>query len=420
MLKLNKIIPKGIFPSKKEIEKEISLADNISSFIKEKFGLEVRLVGSIAKKTFVKGKNDMDIFVLFDKSVSKDYLRKMGLRVGKEVAKFVNGKARVHYAEHPYTRIEIKGKFIDVVPAYKIGPNERIISAVDRTPLHTDYVISNLHDPREVIKLKWFMKQVGVYGAEIKTHGFSGYLCELLVIKYRSFERILEEASVWEPPVVICVNDSECNTNELKKKFNWHLIVVDPVDPNRNVASPVSLDSMAKFALAARMALSTGKLPRKGRKKVANPIVVKWDIQEENEEIIWSQLESFGVSIKRQLEMNGFKVNDIHWWTDSKKTAELLVDLDVPTLPPVEKAVGPSAFDYKNSDRFIEKHEKVYIESYKLISQKKRKYKDAKSVIKDAVKASPKHLGKRARILSPGQVKNSRVFKLYTNKMWVW
>ena len=31
------------------------------------------------------------------------------------------------------------------------------------------------------------MQGIGVYGAEIKVGGFSGYLCELLVMKYGGF-----------------------------------------------------------------------------------------------------------------------------------------------------------------------------------------------------------------------------------------
>jgi tRNA nucleotidyltransferase (CCA-adding enzyme) len=44
----------------------------------------------------------------------------------------------------------------------------------------------------EVRLLKKFMKGTGVYGAEIKIGGFSGYLCELLILKYRSFAQTIE------------------------------------------------------------------------------------------------------------------------------------------------------------------------------------------------------------------------------------
>ncbi len=415
MDKVEKIVPGSIFPSRSEMEREKRLAKKIISFVNDKFGLEARLVGSIAKGTFIRGKKDMDIFVLFDKGIDKDTLRKEGLRIGKAVASLLKGKARIHYAEHPYTRIELKGRFIDIVPAYKISPGERIISAVDRTPLHTDYVISHLKNPEEVIKLKWFMKKIGVYGAEIRVRGFSGYLCELLVIKYGSFIRVLEEASVWEPPVVICLDD--CDPNYLRKRFNWHLIVIDPVDPNRNVASPVSLESLARFVLAARMFLKTGKLPGKGRKVPERPLVISWSIKEENEEIIWSQLEAFANFLEKQLELNGFKVSDKMWWTDSKRKAEILLDLEVDELPDMKLVKGPSVFDFKNSERFIEKHKRVYISKDRLVSQKKREFKEAKRLVKSLLARSPKHLGKKTRIIKP---ETSYILKEYKKKMWVW
>ncbi|MBS7613865.1 hypothetical protein KEJ48_06465, partial [Candidatus Bathyarchaeota archaeon] len=40
-----------------------------------------------------------------------------------------------------------------------------------------------------------FAKGIGVYGADIKTGGFSGYLCELLIVSYGDFIKTVESAS---------------------------------------------------------------------------------------------------------------------------------------------------------------------------------------------------------------------------------
>jgi tRNA adenylyltransferase (EC 2.7.7.25) len=62
-------------------------------------------------------------------------------------------------------------------------------------------VISNLHREQkdEVRLLKKFMKGIGVYGAEIKVKGFSGYVAELLVYFYDSFRNVLPPRRAGSP-----------------------------------------------------------------------------------------------------------------------------------------------------------------------------------------------------------------------------
>ena len=96
--------------------------------------------------------------------------------------------------------------------------------------------------------LKRFMKSVGTYGSHFKVGGFAGYLCELLIIYYSSFEKVLESASnEWRPGYNIDLMGY--GTSSL---FNEPLIVVDPVDKNRNVAAAVSLQKMSEFVAASR------------------------------------------------------------------------------------------------------------------------------------------------------------------------
>src|SRR5206468_712277 len=87
---------------------------------------------------------------------------------------------------------------------------------------------------------------IGVYGAEAKVLGFSGYLCELLILKYASFRGVLDSSLSWRPGTVIVLEGPPART------FPEPLIVVDPVDPNRNVASAVGIEQLATFVHAAR------------------------------------------------------------------------------------------------------------------------------------------------------------------------
>src|SRR5208337_5425101 len=151
------------------------------------------------------------------------------------------------YAEHPYINAVIDDVDVDLVPCYNVASAERIQSAVDRTPFHTRYItdkINGLID--DVLLLKRFAKAGGIYGSDGMTEGFSGYLCELLVLRYGGFTPLLQAASEWRLHTLIDQEDHGA------KEFSEPLIVIDPVDPRRNVAAAVSLDRMAEFVEIAR------------------------------------------------------------------------------------------------------------------------------------------------------------------------
>ncbi len=406
-----------IKPTAEEEKKDLDLAKRVISILGD-LGLEAVLVGSVAKGTSLRGKKDIDIFILFPRDTPMDELENMGKKAGRIVSSKLGGKLEIHYAQHPYSRIHLGDRIIEIVPAYKVKKGETL-SAVDRTPLHTEYVKSKL-DKRQrddVRLLKWFMKQIGVYGAEIMVHGFSGYLCELLIINYGSFERVLEEASVWDPPIFIDL-EGYYSREEALEMFNHPLVVIDPVDKRRNVASPVSLESLARFVLASRKFIETGKLPKKARISLTgrDTISVVWRIREENEEIVWSQLESFSKRIAKTLESHGFRVVDVSWWTDSKSKAEAIFDLEVSRLPRILERIGPRVFDFENSQRFIEKYKKVYVKEDRLVGERKREFWRAEDLIKKVLEQSPRHLGKDWRI-TRGKTK---ILNIYSKKMWKW
>ncbi len=168
-----------------------SLKSAVDAYIAEHgITAETTFVGSYAKKTFLDG-NDLDLFVMFPKTMPKEDIVDIGLRIGDDVLHGTHA-----YAEHPYSSGKWEGTDVDLVPCYRIEPGDRPITAVDRSPLHTNYVISKMAEQQrdEVRLLKRFMKGIGAYGAEPENRGFSGYLCELLVLKYGTFDGVLEAA----------------------------------------------------------------------------------------------------------------------------------------------------------------------------------------------------------------------------------
>lgn len=396
-----------------ERKKELGLSEDIVNVINS-LGYEAMLVGSIAKNTCLRGDKDLDIFIMFDPKTPRKQLEKKGLEIGKKVAKVFGVRSRTHYAEHPYTRMVIKGYDVDVVPCYKIKKGEKIISAVDRSPLHTKYVLARLRNPDQARLLKHFCKLIGVYGAEVETHGFSGYLCELLVLNYGSFQRVLENAASWEYSERIELIKS-------RKKFREPLVVVDPVDPDRNVAAAVSEQKFCEFIMLAREYLKKKKIPTKvsmlpNRGKL---YVIEWKIGEENEEIIWSQLQRYEKKLVKQLQAKEFNVIDSWNWTDAKTKAQILIEMETWELPKVNDHWGPRIYDRDHIEKFIKKYKKGVVRGNKIVTERKREYPTAKGLLKALLKQPVSHLKrKKYVILEDSKAKKTAVWKEYREKFW--
>lgn|GEM_PF-64178 len=203
------------------------------------------VVGSIAKKTHLRDSLDLDLFLQFPKETPREKLGEWGIDIGKTVLP----AWELRYAEHPYVAGSYKGLEVDIVPCYEIEHSMERISAVDRTPLHTHYVRTHLRKGQrdEVRLLKQFLKGIGAYGAETSIGGFSGYLCELLILRYGSFDRLLAAASLeWTAhSTTIKLVDGA------SPDFDDPLTFIDPVDPNRNVAAALSEYNFELFRRAA-------------------------------------------------------------------------------------------------------------------------------------------------------------------------
>ena len=193
---LTKQILKKITPKKEEHAKVDALSRKLEQKIvaacqSEGINATVRVEGSVAKDTWLSENPDIDVFMRLPTSIPRKNLGDIGLKIAKKAAGDAEQVER--FAEHPYLEIFMDDFRVDIVPCYDAKPGEWQ-SATDRTPYHTDYIKTHLSKELrgEVRLLKKFMQGIGVYGAEIKVGGFSGYLCELLVMNYGSFAKAIE------------------------------------------------------------------------------------------------------------------------------------------------------------------------------------------------------------------------------------
>jgi len=246
-----------VTPKKRERAEMENLAEKLERKVvsaSKDFGVEaeVRVEGSVAKDTWLSREPDIDIFMRVSTTVPRKSLGSICLKIAR---KSTEGSKQIErFAEHPYLEAIVDDTRINIVPCYKVERGEWL-SATDRTPFHTDYVKKHLEKQMkgEVRLLKKFMKGTGVYGAEIKVGGFSGYLCELLILRYKSFVNALKAFAQHKKRIIIDIEGHyEGRENELELLFKEPLVTVDPVDRGRNVASAVQPKKLYTFVAAAR------------------------------------------------------------------------------------------------------------------------------------------------------------------------
>jgi len=203
------------------------------------------VAGSAARGTYLSDRLDIDLFLLFPPELSRDRLREEGLALGRAVL----SDPETRYAEHPYLRGRFEGFNVDAVPGFAITDPSRPLSPVDRTPFHQQY-LSARETPELVAQVrlsKQFFRSLGVYGSESRTEGFSGYLVELLVLRFGSLQGLLGAARSWRIPVRL----EDAGRDPPRLPAEVALILADPVDPHRNVASALSRRNLALLILAA-------------------------------------------------------------------------------------------------------------------------------------------------------------------------
>ena len=321
--------------------------------------VEISVEGSAAKNTWIRGREEVDIFVHFDPSVQKDSMEKEIIGVGFRAIKALGGKPRLMYAEHPYVEGVINGYTVDVVACYRVNP-PNWLSATDRTPYHTRYVLEKLWrgGEDEVRLLKAFMIGCGVYGAEIKVKGFSGYLTELLTIGYGGFLKTLEAVKEWRPPIILDIEEHYPSSEDILKAFpNQSLVVVDPVDRGRNVAAAVSDTRLAELILASKLFLEKPSLnffkPKEAKPSLRELrklmrgrsfLAIFFRIRDERPpDVLWGELKRSEEGVKRGLERLGFHVYRSSSWSDERRCL-ILLELHSTTLPRTTLHKGPPTY----------------------------------------------------------------------------
>lgn len=395
------LILKDIKPTIDETNQISEVSSEIIDFLQnlcddDNLNAKVNLVGSVAKNTALKGKSDIDIFIAFPLETDKYYLKKMGLDLAHKCCENFNSTPEHHFASHPYVTAHINGYEVDIVPCYAIDNGSQIKSAVDRTILHTRYVKANLgkNQENEVLLLKRFMAMTGVYGSEFKTGGFAGYLCELLIINYGTFENTLKKAIHWQYGHSI-----DLESYDTSKNFNDPLIVIDPTDRNRNVGAALRLDKLAEFIQSARNYLFSDNkkdyfypLNRNLNKndiinelelRNSDVIAIKFNIPDIPLDTLHPQLRKTTEALARKLNEDEFNVFKADYWSDEVSDCVILLEMASSNLNDIKINIGPKVFFNKACENFAEKYgrENCYIQNDFLVHTQKRDFNNALSLV---------------------------------------
>src|SRR5207245_2624650 len=246
-------------PSDQETEKMVGLSQAIQREVEDVLassGIQAKVSpqGSFARGTWISQEADLDIFARFPPTMEREeWVEKVFPTLRKYFSRY---RVIERYADHPFLEFHVEGVRVNIVPCYDVKRGEWK-SATDRTPYHTEFMQKHLTPELrlEARLLKKFAKGIGTYSAEIKIGGFSGMLIDTLVLHYQSFMETLRHASSWTKGTLLEIGKPEGIVSPREKDPNVDLVVIDPVDPNRNLAAAVRPDKLWSFVAAGRQFL---------------------------------------------------------------------------------------------------------------------------------------------------------------------
>ena len=372
---LNDVLEK-IRPDKKEIGK----IANISKKLKDKAvreNVEPLIVGSVAKETNLKGA-DIDLFIKFNKNID---LKQEGLEIARKI--LPDGKEL--YAQHPYLRGEIEGIGLDVVPCYIINDSSNSISAVDRTPFHTKWVNDNIQGKEDEVRLaKQFLKGAGAYGANAAVGGFSGYLVEILIIKYGNFKNLIEEISQWKPPVII---------QKVEGVPEAAMMLQDPVDEKRNVSAGVTLKGIGAAILASKAFLNKPTIEfffPKNKIRKAKGIVTTVVLPHSggSDETVLPWLQKQGRKIYNAIS----DFEPIAWNANLTDKCFLVFETAIVKLPEIVPHKGPAPWDDGALD-FLQKYPDASLSGERLEIGKPPRHSNISEIIQELIPDAKVSLG---------------------------
>ncbi len=413
MISIQKVLKQAeklAIPSKKELNAVEKVTKSVLNKInkqlkKDKIKAELMIGGSVAKGTFMPGATDIDCFLRFDYKTYSKKSNKISEIAEKIIKKCFSNVKRLH-GSRDYFQIKA-GKFVlEIVPVLKIKNIKEAKNITDISPMHVDWVHSKIKKNKnlasEIRLAKQFFKGSQIYGAESYIRGFSGHVIEVLTSHYGSLKELLENAQHWEDGHVIDTmtyykNKSDAINNINRSKIS-PLIVIDPIQPDRNAAAALSKEKFLTSTFAAREFLKNPSIKffkpayvtideLKGLEKKRWLVVLEAEPQSDKQDIAGAKLLKQFKYIQKHCKLNEFKILEDGWQWKGKGSALFWFYFDPKTLSPTFRHLGPPKIEKNRFIGFMKKYRKAVKEDNgRLYVELKREFRHPLEFINKLIK----------------------------------
>ncbi len=349
--------------------------------------------GSVGKGTCLPGIHDVDYFMRFD-------LKKYGEENISEVCESVllgifKDVLRLK-GSRDYFRVKINDYEIEIIPVLYIKRINQAQNLTDQSPFHVNWIKKNVKARKNLnfdMRLaKQFFRASGVYGAESWIGGFSGHVTEILVVYYGGFEKLLKAVLKWKDKTIIDVEKAYEGMDVLDilddAKIVGPLVVVDPVDKERNAAAALGLE---KFELLQSKIESFLKKPHKKffdeieitvddiKKMGKRNRVLIWKAPPEDEkmDVSGAKMVKYAEHISRMFKDEEFVVLDSGMYWNKHDDGLVWVIVDKKDLSKNQIIKGPQTFGMQNHIMAFKKkyaRRKNWREGYHYYAEIPRKY----------------------------------------------
>ena len=352
---------------------------------------EVVLGGSIAKDTYLKHDHDCDLFVRFsgmDDGALSDSLARI-IEAADVSAERIHGS-------RDYFACDVDGMHYEIVPVQSISHCSEASNVTDCSVLHVAWVQQNTQRTVQGIRLndhiriaKAFCKAQQVYGAESYIGGFSGHVLDILIIHFGGFPALVDAATSWKSRMILDPESHYGSSEEARNSLNTAkisgpLILVDPIDPERNAAAALETGPFHTFIEACRrfksgpsldfftripLNKSTWKYPQ------SEVIELHFTPLDRKRDIAGAKMKKAFLAIRSALRRSGFPVADAAFAWDTEKAVGLY-HIPQQKISDTYIQQGPPTDRKDDCKAFRECHPDAHEQDGRLVVERQRDYTD--------------------------------------------
>ncbi len=327
--------------------------------------------GSWAKNTYLEGDHDIDIFIRF---------KTERLQEGEDISDLTGlvlasmaPVQRIH-GSRDYFQFTKEGFDFEIVPVAFIATPSEAVNSTDASPFHVFHVQEALKKNPVLISdirlAKLFCKTAGVYGAESYLNGFSGHVLDNLLIHYGDLLTFFKDVSTWNEKGQVFIDTQKrmSDAQHLNKaKKTGPLILIDPIQAERNAAAALGQEKYVRFIQAVRAFLNKPDAsffqPRPVTKesirtehKGENLFMYSFAASKGSKDVAGTKLLKCHEYLLRRAQEEGFVIRNEGFFFDGKKALCYFI-VEEEELSLCAKVIGPPKEQERDAQRFRQKHQ---------------------------------------------------------------